>query len=158
MKSFPGDFGATRDFQNQEVSKSSIEIEILGSFDELFAVLQFVATRKLISKNAAILQKVLEIFPGILEKVARGADFPAEEICEKMENEIDEIAREFQIQKFQTFADSPSAAILNFARTVCRRCERVFFRSKNPPENLGKFLNRLSKLLFFAAVREKFSD
>jgi len=49
---------------------------------------------------------------------------------------------------------SPVAARLHFARTVCRRAERVCVRlSKN--ENIGEaaivFLNRLSDLLFVLA-------
>ena len=154
MQNSSGDGGKTRNFRGEKIAKNSAEIEFLGALDELFAVLQICAPRKLNFKNEKSLRTILEIFPQILESVSRGADFPANEIFEKMENEIAEIEKKFAVKNFQTFTNSSNAAILNFARTVARRAERAFFATEIVAPNLGKFLNRISKFLFFLAVRE----
>jgi cob(I)alamin adenosyltransferase len=49
---------------------------------------------------------------------------------------------------------SPVAARLNACRTICRRAERDVFAVENANPQIGRYLNRLSDLLFILARSE----
>ena len=157
-----GDRGDTALFGGQRVPKDALRVEAYGTIDELNSVLGIV----LADSNDPEIELVLKPIQSVLFDL--GADLatprsalrpeirriePAD--ASGLEPLIDRL--EVQLQPLKNFilpGGSPVAARLHFARTVCRRAERVCVRlSKN--ENIGEaaivFLNRLSDLLFVLA-------
>jgi cob(I)alamin adenosyltransferase len=157
-----GDKGDTSLFGGQRVPKDALRIEAYGTVDELNSVLGIVR-----SDNA---EPELD---GILEAVQNrlfvlGADLATPRSLEKLNLRRIEPSDSKQIEKWIDALDdklrplksfilpggTAVASRLHFARTVCRRAERVVVRlSRN--EDIGDeitvYLNRLSDLLFILA-------
>jgi cob(I)alamin adenosyltransferase len=58
------------------------------------------------------------------------------------------------IDTFIVRFESPAASRLDICRTVCRRAERTFFAVEDANPQVGRYLNRLSDLLFILARAE----
>ena len=84
------------------------------------------------------------------------------EEVEKLESIADEISEELPLlTNFVIPGGTPSSAFLHVSRTVCRRAERriVYFANIHPVnEELVKYINRLSDLLFVLARYENHLD
>jgi cob(I)alamin adenosyltransferase len=157
-----GDKGDTSLFGGQRVPKDALRIEAYGTVDELNSVLGIV--------RADGVEKDLDEILGTLQGhlFVLGADLATPRSLERkslkrigrkeaqfIEATIDVLEKKLKpLKSFILPGGSPVAARLHFARTVCRRAERVVVRlSRN--EDIGEdcmiFLNRLSDLLFVLA-------
>jgi len=157
-----GDRGDTSLFGGQRVPKDALRIEAYGTVDELNSVLGIVRADNAEPALDATLQRIQdELFvlgadlatPRSLEK--KGVRRIAHTEADRLEQEIDRFEADLKpLKSFILPGGSPVAARMHFARTVCRRAERIVVRlSRN--EDIGDditiYLNRLSDLLFVLA-------
>jgi cob(I)alamin adenosyltransferase len=165
-----GDEGETSLLGGKRVSKSCVEMEVIGELDELNAALGIVLSLRgpasggdeTIPQLVNFLQSIQRDLFKIGSEIA-SLQTPLNENIEKigenkiveLENKIDEFWSELpELKSFILPGGSAVGAHLHLARTVCRRAERrlVAFGKSTPvrPE-LYKYLNRLSDYLFVAA-------
>ncbi len=157
-----GDKGDTSLFGGQRVPKDALRIEAYGTVDELNSVLGIVRADgigKPLDHILGTLQDELFVLgadlatPRSLQR--KGLKRIGKKEAEFIEGTIDALEKQLKpLKSFILPGGSPVAARLHFARTVCRRAERVVVRlSRN--EDIGEdcmvFLNRLSDLLFVLA-------
>jgi cob(I)alamin adenosyltransferase len=165
-----GDEGETSLLGGNRVSKSCVEMEVIGELDELNAALGIVLSLRGPASGGDVatpwLVEFLQSIQRDLFKIGSeiaSLQTPLNERIEKigedkvleLENKIDELWSELpELKNFILPGGSAVGAHLHLARTVCRRAERqlVAFGKNTPvrPE-LYKYLNRLSDLLFAAA-------
>lgn len=157
-----GDEGKTSLFGGKRVSKDSLRIETYGTVDELNAVLG-------IARSLCISNEIDKYLYEIQNQLfILGADLASPVSIKKknipriqsenisfLEKSIDELeAVNEPLRSFILPGGSEIAAQLHFARTVCRRAERLVVRLSKK-EKIGKhpliFLNRLSDFLFVLA-------
>ena len=157
-----GDRGDTALFGGQRVPKDALRVEAYGTIDELNSVLGIV----LADTNDSGIEMVLKPVQSLLFEV--GADLATPRALERpavrriteadagaLEPVIDRLEEQLEpLKAFVLPGGSPLAARIHFARTVCRRAERACVRlSRNEDigEDISRYLNRLSDLLFVAA-------
>ena len=161
-----GDDGTTGLFGADRVKKTHVRVEAYGTVDELNAIigqvraqLDLLNHKTLIDPVLVEIQEHLFVLGGDLAS-PEPTTFPVPRI---RKSEIDKI--EFLIDRFQD--DLPKlkkfilpsgiqpAATLHFARTVCRRAERITITAREKDASIStetvKYLNRLSDLLFVLA-------
>jgi len=161
-----GDSGTTSLFGGKTVPKNSLRIDAYGNVDELNSVIGVVRANSP-EENT---DKILETIQHALFNL--GADLATEEsnakasaipriasgdvaVLEKVIDEIDPLLP--PLQQFILPGGTNSAALLHFARTVCRRAERATV-ALAATEKINNediiYLNRLSDLLFVLARYE----
>lgn len=161
-----GDNGETGLYLGRRVKKSSALIGLLGELDELQAVIGWCKVEVKSGETKEILTRIIDDLYRIMSIV--GYEFQApkniadigggdvvvlEEFIKKNENIFQDLG-EF----LRPGEGSEANARLHVARCVCRRVERVLVEVLEGYEGvnseLGKYLNRLSDLLFVAALKE----
>jgi len=130
-----GDKGTTVYF-GKVIKKTDPVLEVVGSLDELQAVLGLVGLDELQGDIYEIMGR-----KQMGEKVRR-----LEEKIKKLENEL-EIGNKFLIFK------KKKSLNLNWVRTVVRRVERKCWILED--EEIGVYLNRLSDYIYLLAVKEE---
>ena len=139
------------------VRKDHPIIEVLGSLDELDA-------------NLALCEIALQSdgnghFSGLIKKARKELFISDSHLNTNwLEQQILELEKENPIQDFVRTWTNITAATINAARTICRRCERaMIYAEASSSAETGKnlkitvpsslhWLNRLSDLLFLLAV------
>jgi cob(I)alamin adenosyltransferase len=156
-----GDKGDTSLFGGQRVPKDALRIEAYGTVDELNSVLGIVAadnTDKRVTEILAEIQNQLfDVGADLATPRPGGKGIKRFEVKDSawLEKTIDSLEGHLKpLRSFILPGGNPLAARIHFARTVCRRAERVVVRlSRN--EDIGDgimvYLNRLSDLLFVLA-------
>lgn len=156
-----GDRGDTSLFGGQRVPKDAQRIEAYGTIDELNSILGIVRADDRTSPMDPILERIQHTLFNLGADLAtpRSLDKSITRISPRdtavLEKDIDQTEPKLKpLRSFILPGGSPVAARLHFARTVCRRAERVIVRlSRN--EDIGDditiYLNRLSDLLFVLA-------
>ena len=156
-----GDKGDTSLFGGKRVSKDSLRIESYGSVDELNSVLGVVRTlnpQKVIDDVLGQLQDHLFVLGADLATPRQQKNTVpriTSSHIEPLEKQIDKWEEQLPpLRSFILPGGSPAAAQLHFARTVCRRAERLVVRLSKK-EKIGqdpiRYLNRLSDLLYVMA-------
>ncbi|MFH0905670.1 MAG: cob(I)yrinic acid a,c-diamide adenosyltransferase [bacterium] len=158
-----GDFGATSLPTGERVSKSNLRVQTYGTIDELNA---WLGTAKASARHSDIkkllgrIQIKLMTIASLLASKAATLEASADErplaISEAdvvgLERCIDYFnLRLPHISNFIVPGQNQSSALLDVARTVCRRAERMVVElseSEIVDPILRKFLNRLADLLF----------
>lgn len=159
-----GDSGNTSLFGGQRVSKSSKRIDAYGTIDELNSILGMAASFGLSEKGAQFVETVQQ------QLFVLGADLatPASKDVrinrishsevEYLENAIDDMEEELDpLKNFILPGGANSGASLHFARTVCRRAERITVECRHEEEISQiaiMYINRLSDFLFVLARYE----
>jgi cob(I)alamin adenosyltransferase len=157
-----GDRGETSLSGGQRVPKDALRIEAYGTVDELNSVIGIVRADNSEPVLDATLKRIQD------ELFVLGSDLATPRLHQKkkvrrithteadrLEQEIDRFEAGLKpLKSFILPGGSPVAARMHFARTVCRRAERIVVRlSRN--EDIGDditiYLNRLSDLLFVLA-------
>lgn len=159
-----GDGGASLLWNNKKINKSSKEIELLGSLDELNSLLGIIrsSTNKNLTGRLLKIQQNLfsiqaTVFFIIMNKRKNAPVFEKQKTLD-LEKEIERIEKSTSPQKkFIIPGESPTSAWLDFARTNTRKVERAAFvlnKTKKIPAEILSYLNRLSSL-FFALARQE---
>ncbi len=162
-----GDKGETSLFGGQRVKKSDIFMHVLGELDELNSFLGL--AKCILKNNFEILEKVQDDVYRIMSVV--GNKFMpvlmvlpiTEPDISYLEGNIENFEKILgKLDKFVKPGVSEISARLHIARSVCRRAERAFVEllnvftldgaAKENSENILKYINRLSDLLFLMAI------
>ncbi len=159
-----GDKGQTSLFGGKRVGKDNIRIECYGFVDELNSILGIAHTK--IDNND--LRNIIIKIQNQLFNVGADLASPLTDNEEKLyvkrvdisytkylESKIDYFEEQLEpLKNFILPGGNESASYLHFARTVCRKTERLAVtlnKTENINENVLKYLNRLSDLLFVLA-------
>jgi cob(I)alamin adenosyltransferase len=158
-----GDKGSTSLFGGKRVSKDSVRIEAYGTVDELNSLLGICRTLQLPGKiDSYLLEIQNQLFilgADLASPVSQTKRLKVPRIKDDnvkyLEKAIDFFEKTNEpLRAFIIPGGSVVSAQLHFARTVCRRAERLAVRLSEQ-EKIGKFpviyLNRLSDLLFVMA-------
>jgi cob(I)alamin adenosyltransferase len=158
-----GDGGKTRLAGGQEVSKDAKRIEAYGTVDELNSAIGVVLALDLDPALAADLRGIqnellhlgAELSVREEDKLRVPGPRIAPEHVEALERLLDAMTEELgPLENFVLPGGSPGAAQLHFARTVCRRAERLLValaREEAVGPSTLQYLNRLSDALFAMA-------
>ena len=151
-----GDDGTTGLGDGTRVPKDGVRVEAYGTVDELNSALGVALTKNLPADVRGALTTVQhELFDLGGELCIPGREAIHEEQVVRLERTLDSLnAKLAPLKEFVLPGGGEPAALLHFARTICRRAERATVRlareeTVNPVAL--KYLNRLSDLLFVAA-------
>ena len=158
-----GDDGTTGLFGGQRVRKSSTRVNAYGTIDELNSYIGLISTKDLpaeIESAMFWLNNVLFIAGSdtatpLSPKPRFELDRINQEDITHLEKMIDEYTEQMpKLKNFILPGGTEVSALLQIARTVCRRAERHLVElaaDEDLGEYLVKFFNRLSDYLFTAA-------
>ena len=169
-----GDKGKSSLYNGERRLKTDITFDVLGHQDELNAIIGIAREYCMISNNglqdmlAEIQSRLFDLGAAVATPITSSEDkrqyteFPSYH-TERLEQWIDELDSQLPpITNFVIPSGGFSCTHLNHARTVCRRAERAavqLIQADKVDAEVGKYLNRLSDLLFvsgrIAASREK---
>lgn len=171
-----GDTGTTSLFGGKRVSKSDIQIECIGTIDELSS---FIGFAKISLKNIKItnlltlIQKDLYSIMAVLSGSVNTPLLLVSQNIKVFENTIDSLTLQLpDLTDFILMQNNEQTTRLHLARTVCRRTERIISlyinrieqNNKSPLDEkklhaiLAQYFNRLSDLLFTMARFESEED
>lgn len=171
-----GDKGQTSLFNGQRVSKSDLRVEAYGTIDELNSAIGVVIAEvkssklkiqsynsKLKSELVRIQNDLFEIGSVLASSATSNQQLAVSKLKKRVkefESLIDDMTKDLPVLKnFILPGGGKGGALLQMARTVCRRAERrvVELSEKDPStgsghgkvdNNIIMYLNRLSDLLF----------
>jgi cob(I)alamin adenosyltransferase len=157
-----GDDGTTALFGGERIRKDSLRVECYGTVDELNSIIGLVQTETLEISVSELLQKIqnqLFSLGGELatpeDKIEKNKILLGRDSILLLENSIDKYEDKLEpLKQFILPCGTKGASLLHFARSVCRRAERlVTSLSKNEKisDLILIYLNRLSDLLFVLA-------
>lgn len=150
-----GDAGQTGLGDGARVAKDSARIAALGDVDELNSAIGVVLAEEVPQELRLALEQVQhDLFDLGGELSIPGHSILTEEQVQSLEKHLEAWnAALAPLKEFILPGGSRAAAYAHLARTVCRRAERtvVALGAKEPVgDNLRRYLNRLSDLLFVA--------
>lgn len=176
-----GDRGQTSLFGGKRVSKDSLQIEAVGSVDELnsaigVAIAQIQNSKLKIKSYSAKVKSELEKVQHDLFSIGASLASPKQRTKNRelktesleqrtagFETLIDELAKDLPtLRNFILPGGGKAGSALHFARTICRRAERRIIaldKKETVDPDILKYFNRLSDLLFtmarFINMKEK---
>lgn len=144
-----GDKGYTSTLSQRRISKADILIELIGTLDELEAMLgvakSFTADKELAKDIEAIQKKLF----GVMEELAGGKPSVTAECVSTVESMCDRYTDNFD--GFTVSGTNSCESHLNMARAIARRAERVAVKTgqlgRVKPDTLS-WLNRISDLIY----------
>ena len=156
-----GDGGETALFGGQKVRKSSLRIESYGTVDELNSVLGMAISHPLTARTKELIEELQHqlFILGSDLATPMSKKLPIDRISQKhvtfLEETIDDLDEYLTpLKHFILPGGSMTGSILHFARTVCRRAERLTVDLSQQEEispTVLQYLNRLSDFLFILA-------
>lgn len=145
-----GDKGSTKVFDKKtgeltSIRKDSCHIKTIGAIDELNSYLGVIGGLTEIQRNLFTINAILA-----------GSDLTiSKDVTKKLELEIDEMEAKLPVlQNFIIYSGTKKATQLFYARAIARRAERElteFSKEQKIPEEVQKYINRLSDYLFIMA-------
>ncbi|MBN1265604.1 MAG: cob(I)yrinic acid a,c-diamide adenosyltransferase [Anaerolineales bacterium] len=170
-KSFTGrgDNGTTAALGSGRIRKDDAQPEAFGTVDELSAVLSVARTH---CTDPLVLKAVIEIQRDLfhlMSELAAAPEVQAEyrhidpDRVAWLEEEISRVENLVEIpETFILSGSQPAASAFDLARTITRRAERrvvtLFFADRVINQELLRYLNRLSSLLFLYVLLESTRD
>lgn len=162
-----GDYGETSLFGGDRVPKNNLRINAYGTIDELNACIGISMCYELDSASKKILEEVQNTLFQIGAELASPENVKSSAIKKTTDKEINILEKHIDkldvnlplLKNFVLPGGSKSSAYLHFARTICRRAERIIVELKqieNISNNIIVYINRLSDLLFVIARYENF--
>jgi cob(I)alamin adenosyltransferase len=151
-----GDDGRSSVFGGKRVYKHEPIFELLGTIDELSATIGLAVSlcenEPEIQLDLQHIQQILSTLMGVIAG-AKGRIFDLHESLEWVENKIDFYSKGHENPADFVFPGATTpGAVLDIARTVARRVERVAvqysLKNRNFNPEILAFLNRLSSLFF----------
>ena len=162
-----GDNGNTSLFGGERVHKNNLRISAYGTIDELNAIIGVAISNEINNEIKIELEKIQNMLFVIGSELATPENIKSDlikkitesdsEILEKLIDKFDEKLP--LLKSFILPGGSKGSANLHYARTICRRAERILVEldlKENVNHNLLVYLNRLSDLLFIFARYENF--
>ncbi|MDL2284770.1 cob(I)yrinic acid a,c-diamide adenosyltransferase [Oxalobacter sp. OttesenSCG-928-P03] len=151
-----GDGGMTTLADGSRVSKSSRRIEAIGNVDELNSLLGLLLSENLSGEMEAELRTIQnDLFHIGAELAGSPQNVITELQVQRLESQAEKYdANLLPLQGFILPGGIRTGAFFLYVRSVCRRAERsVFALSEAEPlsEAIGKYMNRLSDMLFIYA-------
>jgi cob(I)alamin adenosyltransferase len=162
-----GDAGETSLMYGRRVPKTDSRVEAYGCVDELNAALGLVRAaddQSLVSEQILSIQKELITVMGELatapEDLPRyqkdGFSLTTSAMVDRLTGLVEDLEKDKSLygKGWVMPGNTPVAAALDFARTVCRRAERQVAsldHSKQPNNEILRYLNRLSDLCWLLA-------
>jgi len=151
-----GDQGTTGLGDGSRVDKDCLRVEAFGSVDELNSAVGLLLASKLPISILSILNRVQhELFDLGGELCMPGTVLIPDSYVENLEKDLDSLNENLPpLKDFILPGGGPSAAACHLARTIVRRAERrvgTLAGIENIRSETGKYLNRLSDLLFVIA-------
>ncbi len=151
-----GDNGMTTLADGRRVSKSSRKIDAIGQVDELNSLLGVLLSDDLpqdIQKELIHIQN--DLFDLGAELAGSPKSVMKETQIERLENQAEKYdANLLPLEGFVLPGGTRQSALFHYSRSVCRRAERSVFsltEEENVSPLIGKYLNRLSDMLFIYA-------
>ena len=149
-----GDRGETSLYTGERVEKNSFRVNAYGTVDEAnsaLAMARAFAVNPIVKEQIYQLQKLMPYLMADLASINQPAMITDEHV-EALEHGNDEIdAKLPPLKHFVIPGDSQAGAMLDMARTIIRRAERVFYtlaKFESVHEIDRVFLNRLSDYCF----------
>lgn len=155
-----GDKGQTSLFGGTRVLKSDERVDTYGTVDELNSLVGVVVAHieNRHKKLATVLESIQHDLFDIGSYLANPKALPVKRLEERavfFEQEIDKMTEKMpELHNFILPGGGRVGASLHQARTVCRRAERrlvALIQKEEVDENVVKYVNRLSDLLFTMA-------
>lgn len=158
-----GDDGTTGLLYGGRVPKSDPTIELNGAVDEAQATLGLARAeaergseldRMLVALESELYVLMAEVAtaPSNRHKLDPGRSQVTTEMVEGLETRIDELSTRFEMPtEFVIPGQNRAAAALDLARTQVRRAERLAVSAPVEGAQVGRYLNRLSDLLWTMA-------
>lgn len=158
-----GDAGETSLFGGERVPKDTLRVEVIGTIDELNSLLGIIRAQELPEEVEEIIIRIQNdlfvIGADLSTPHKKGKNLHISRLksrrTELLEKDIDTIeGRLAELRSFILPGGVRPAAELHFARTVCRRAERLIIRlsrSEKITTEIIPYINRLSDLLFVIA-------
>ncbi|HUI23435.1 MAG TPA: cob(I)yrinic acid a,c-diamide adenosyltransferase [Nitrososphaerales archaeon] len=153
-----GDSGDTSLYGPRRVRKDDPRVEAYGTIDELNSVIGIIVSQskdKALTSQLNEIQRMLFVAGGDAATDTRGGHVVpriGRSHTKRLEELTDELLSKLPpLSNFILPGGSPTGAMLQFARTVCRRAERRIVtasRSQEMSPELVPFFNRLSSYLF----------
>ena len=148
-----GDDGTTAMADGSRVSKSEARINCIGEVDELNSLIGYLRSVDCSAKYDLSLMRIQNCLFDIGGSLSLGTDqsISQEEIL-YLEKEINILNGSLpELENFILPGGSPASSLAQYARSVCRRCERSLVKLKEEikiEDNKLVYLNRLSDLMF----------
>jgi cob(I)alamin adenosyltransferase len=158
-----GDDGTTGLLYGGRVPKDGLRPEAYGTVDELQSSIGLARAEcepggELdtlligLERDLWVLMSEVATDPSNHAKLSDGVSRVTAEMVDALERHIDGVSARFEMPtEFVVPGQSRSAALLDVARTVCRRAERRVIAVGDPPAQVVPYLNRLSDLLWTLA-------
>ncbi len=158
-----GDDGTTGLYGGGRVPKDSAAPEAYGTVDEAQAALGLVRAEAArggelddllvaLERDLWVLMAELATDPANAHKLVDGASRVTEAMVAALEDRIDELSGRFELPaEFVVPGETRVAALLDVARTVVRRAERVTLAAAPSGSQVVPYLNRLSDLVWTMA-------
>lgn len=155
-----GDTAFTSTIQETRLPKHDLQITCLGTIDELNSSIGMIpalmSAEPALTPIREILHEIQKLLINISSIVAGDDQSLPQSTIANMEKVIDYY--QGQLPELSTFViptGSPAGSACHFARTVCRRAERIIsaLNEKKPLDRvILQYFNRLSDLLFVLAL------
>lgn len=163
-----GDDGSTSLFGGTRVQKNNIRINAYGTIDELNSVIGIAVSGDINDEIKFELENIQNVLFQIGSELASPENVKSniikrtsEEDVKNLETLIDKFDEKLPpLKNFILPGGNNSAAQLHFARTVCRRAERIIVELKEfelVSKNVLIYVNRLSDLFFVLARYQNLS-
>ncbi len=154
--SFPGDNGKSALMKGGRISKNSLIFDLLGDLDELNCWL-VLAKNYLENKNKTLITEIQKDIFLISGQIACAPKQSLKNNIEKLDERLELCMEKTGVLKcFVVPGKNKKSAIIDIARTICRRAERKATGCKKANQEILIYLNHLSKFLFyFARTLEK---
>ena len=164
-----GDNGKTSLIGGQRVPKNHIRIEAYGTVDELMSTIGFLRDSIVTYNNKITSEATDKMLCEILDRLMSCASILAQDGEDKNFNipeiypaDIENLEKEIDLMDLELTpliyfilpAGHPLVSGCHISRCVCRRAERIIFEVAENyyvPENVLKYMNRLSDFLFVFA-------
>jgi cob(I)alamin adenosyltransferase len=165
-----GDDGTTGLLYGGRVRKDAAVIEANGAVDEAQAVIglaraevahgsevdQFLVA---VERDLWVMMAELATAPDNRHKLTAGSSLVTEEMVASLERSVDGLGERFAMPtEFVIPGQNRVAALLDLARTVVRRAERLALTVAAPDSSAVPYLNRLSSLLWVMARWQEGGD
>lgn len=156
-----GDKGNTSLWSGERVDKSSKRVEAYGTIDELNSFIGEASHYVKISRVKDIIREIQnDLFKvgGVLATIGEFKYPVTEEDVERITTYVENFEKEVPFKGFVIPGTTIQSAKLDICTTVARRAERRvidFSKDEKVDDNLRKYLNRLSDLIYIMSRYEE---